>query len=169
MAYPHAATAARAFEEALQELDLPEDAPDTADPAVLGRRAALLAVAETLWGQYLGPLFEVEQVKILLKVTSRQAVSDLARRGRLLALDTSDGRKLYPAFQFSTSGRPYSEVQKILKIFTGAVQSPYTIASWFTTPQDLLEGEKPAHWMRSRREPELLFEAARRAAARLGQ
>lgn len=163
------AAAARAFEETLQELRLPEDSPELRDPKTLGRRAALMAATELAWKGHLGPLFEMEQAKVVLGVGSRQAVSDLARRGRLLALDGSGGRKLYPAFQFGRGGRPFPEIQHVLRTFAGSVETPYTIASWFVTPQDVLDGETPVAWMRSRREPELLFEAARRAAARLAQ
>jgi hypothetical protein len=162
-----ARAAAKAFEEALKEFSLPEDAPELKNPEALGRRAALLAVAEASWGQVLGPLLDVEQAQILLNVKSRQAVSDLAKRGRLLALGGTGGRKLYPAFQFGPSGRPHPEVAKVLSIFDGVVETPYTIASWFVSPQDLLEGENPAAWLRSRRDPEMVFEAARRAADKL--
>ncbi len=165
----HAAIAARAFEKTLEELERQDDAPDFGDPAALGRRAALLAASEAVWGRHLGPLFDMDQTRTLLNVGSRQAVSDLARRGRLLALEASGGRKLYPAFQFGPGGRPYAEVPRVLEIFAGAVESPYTIASWFVSPQDLLEGETPTAWLRSRREPEPLFEAARRVAARLAR
>lgn len=162
-----AAAAARAFEQALEELEQQENAPVLGDPVALGRRAALLATAEAVWGRQLGPLLDVEQVKAVLAVGSRQAVSDLARRGRLLALDATGGRKLYPAFQFGLDGRPYPELAQLLAGFRDAVETPYTVASWLVSPQDLLEGETPAAWMRSRRDPERLLEAGRRAAAAL--
>ena len=57
------ALAARAFERTLEELESREDALDLGDPAALGRRAALLAAAEAVWGLQLGPLFDVDQVK----------------------------------------------------------------------------------------------------------
>jgi hypothetical protein len=161
------AVAARAFERTLEQLEQQENAPGLGDPAALGRRAALLATAEAVWGRHLGPLFDVEQVKAVLAVGSRQAVSDLAKRGRLLALDASGGRKLYPAFQFGPEGRPCPELARVLAAFEGAVETPYTVASWLVSPQDLLEGETPAAWMRARRDPERLHEAARRAAAAL--
>lgn len=167
MTRAHAAAAAKAFEEALEELALPDDAPDLQDPRALGRRAALLAAAEAFWGKVLDPLFDVEQVQTLLKVGSRQAVSDLAKRERILALDASGGRKLYPGFQFGPNGRPYPEVAQVIQIFAGVVETPYTIASWFVSPQSLLNGETPAAWMRARREPDLLLEAARRSADKL--
>jgi hypothetical protein len=168
MTRAHAAAAAKAFEEALGELQISDDNPELQDPKALGRRAALLAVAEMSWREVLGPLFNVEQTQALLKVGSRQAVSDLAKRGRLLALNGSDGRKLYPAFQFGPTGRPYPEVANVLGIFSGIVETPYTIASWFVSPQDLLEGETPVAWLRSRKgSSEILLEAARRSADKL--
>ena len=161
------AIAARAFERTLEEMERQENALDLGDPAALGRRAALLATAEAVWGRHLGPLFDLEQAKAVLAVGSRQAVFDLAKRGRLLALDAAGGRKLYPAFQFGPDGRPYPELAPVLAAFSGAIETPYTLASWLVSPQDLLEGETPAAWMRSRRDPERLQEAARRAAAAL--
>jgi hypothetical protein len=165
----HASTAARAFERTLEQLERQEGISAFGDPAALGRRAALLAAAEAVWGRQLGPLFDLEQTKAALGVGTRQAVSDLAKRGRLLALDASGGRKLYPSFQFSPSGRPYPEIARVLEIFAGQVETPYTIASWLVSPQDFLRGETPAAWMRSGHEPEPLYESARRAAARLAQ
>jgi len=101
-------------------------------------------------------------------VKSRQAVSDLARRGRLLALEGSGGRKLYPAFQFGPNGRPYPEISKVIEIFTGIVETPYTIASWFVSPQDLLDGEIPAAWLGTGKDSSQLLAAAQRSAGELG-
>ena len=126
--------AAKAFEEALERLHLSEDAPELQNPSELGRRAALLAVAESAWGQVLGPLFDTDQTRTILGVGSRQAVHDLMKRRRLLALDASNGRKLFPAFQFGRGGRPYPEVAEVIDIFSDVVETPYTIASWFVNP-----------------------------------
>lgn len=164
-----AAEAAKAFVETLEGLGLPEDTADFSDPATLGRRAALLVVSEAIWGKYLGPLLETEDVQTLLRVNSRQAVSDLAKRGRLLALNASGGRKVYPAFQFARGGRPFPEMADVMKIFSGAVETPYTIASWMVTSEPLLDGKTPAAWMQDGGDPEPLFEAARRMAWRLDQ
>jgi hypothetical protein len=54
-----------------------------------------------------------------------------------------------------------------LKAFDGAVETPYTIASWLVSPLDLLQNETPAAWMQAGRESAPLFEAARRSAAKL--
>jgi len=162
-----AARAARAFEVTLKTLGSQTSLQDLGDPAALGRRAALLAVIETVPNRHVGLLFDAEQARIVLGVASRQAVSKLARRGRLLALDAAGRRKLYPAFQLGFNGRPYPELARVLAIFDGAVETAYTVAFWLVSPQQLLEGESPAAWMRCRRDPERLLEAARRASAAL--
>jgi hypothetical protein len=102
-------------------------------------------------------------------MSSHREVQDLAERGQLLALKASRGRSLYPAFQFDGDGKPYRELPEILRIFSGVVQTPYTIASWFVSPQDVLDGDTPVAWLRSGRDPEHLFEAARRSAWFLAQ
>jgi hypothetical protein len=159
------ATAAETFERTLQELNVSERA--LGDPEELGRRAALLAAADAVWSKRLGPTLRREQVQEILGVGSRQAVSQLARRRRLLALPTREDRLTFPAFQFSPNGRPYEAMPDILAAFDDAGVSPYTIASWFTTPQRLLGKVTPATWLRRGRDPERIVEAARRSAARL--
>lgn len=161
--------ATKALEETLRELEMPESSPDLADSSAQGRRAALLVASESLWGKYLGPLLGADDVQLLVRARNPEAVGSLTRRGQLLALDVSGGRTVYPAFQFSKTGRPFPELPQVLRIFQGAVESPYTIASWMVTPQPLLDDKTPAAWMQEGGNPELLFEAARRAAWRLAQ
>lgn len=158
------ATAASTFERTLEELRVP--ARELGDPVELGRRAALLATADALWEKHLGPMFDRERVQTLLNVRSRQAVSALTKRGKLLALPAPDGRLRFPAFQFSSQGRPYEAIPTILKAFAPTKLDPYTIASWFVTPKKLLQGTSPAAWLKRGRDPERAIEAARRTAAR---
>ena len=163
------AIAANAFEETLEALDLREGLAELGDLAALGRRAALLAVAGAVWRRQLGPLLEGREVQELLGVGSRQAVSDLAKRGRLLALDAAGGRRLYPAFQFAESGRPHRDLESVLEVFAGVVESTYTTASWLVSPNADLTGETPIERLRSGRGLDELLVAARRAAARLAR
>jgi hypothetical protein len=167
MTRTHAAAAAKAFEETLEEISVPGETPGLQDPQTLGRRAALLVATEAVWGEVLGPLLDAEQVRTLLKVDRREAINDLVKEGRILALEGSGGRTLYPAFLFDSSGCPYPEVAEIIAIFSGVVETPYTIASWFASPQDLLEGETPAAWMQARKNASQLLSAARRSAGEL--
>lgn len=169
MARSFAAVASESFKEALQELGLDRSTEELGGPKELGRRAALTAAAEAAWTNHLGPLLDTKQVQELLGVRSRQAVSDLSSRRRLLALPHSGRRVVYPAFQFAASGRPLEALPSVLTEFVDrrAAASPWTIASWFVTPQSLLGGWTPARWLKARRDPEKVALAARRAASRM--
>jgi len=164
------ATAAESFQGTLRELGLTQVSPEVGDPAKLGRRAALVAAAETVWRKHLGPFFDAKQVQELLGVGTRQAVNDLRARRRLLGLPKGGGRVVYPAFQFGDSGRPFDALPEVLDAFEARAQvNPWTIASWFVTPQALLERMTPAEWLAKREDPDLVVRAARRSAARLGR
>jgi hypothetical protein len=160
--------AAKAFRETLESLDLPESDPVLEDPGRLGRDAAMAAAAGAIWRKKIGPTLGTVEVQEKIGVRTRQAVSDLVKRRRVLALETDLAGLRYPVFQFSPQGRPYPQVPEILEIFHEADLDSYTIASWFTTPQKLLRDHTPAAWLRSNRDPELVVEAARRVADRVG-
>jgi hypothetical protein len=163
------AAAGRAFGKALDELGL-NGKEEGFDAAELGRRGALLAASDLIWRDRLGRLLSRDEVQELLGLQSRQAVHDLVKRGRLLALATQNGRPVYPAFQFDLEeGRIHSALSPAVQHFTQAAVDPYTAASWFCEPQALLEGLTPAAWMRERRADRPLIEAARRSAAPLAR
>jgi hypothetical protein len=131
----------------------------------LGERAALMAVAGQLWRHHLGPLLTAGDLQ-KMGGRSRQAVHDMVQRRRLLALPTGGRQLLFPAFQLDPVGRPHPLVPKVLAIF-GDSLSPYSIASWFRTPQPLLEGRSPAQCMASDEDTGLVEEAAKRTASKL--
>ncbi len=137
--------------------------PSLQDPGDLGRRAASLAVSEAAWRKVLGPLLETGQIQRLL---SPRDVSDLTRKGCLLVLPGFGGRNLYPAFQLGPDG-PYPEIAKILAIFSDVIETPYTVASWLVSPQDLLNGETPVAWLRAGKDSSLILAAAQRSPASL--
>jgi len=124
------AEAAKTFEQTLGELGITGDEREV-DPSALGRRAALLAASDLVWHKHLGPLYSSKQVRDVMGRGTRQSVSELAKRGRLLALPEADGRLAFPAFQFTRTGERLPGLERILKVFAGAVETPYTIASWF--------------------------------------
>lgn len=158
--------AAAAFEEALAELGVDEHDPEVGGARALGRRAALLAVAGTVWRRHLGPLLNTSQVADLLGVGTRQAVNDRVRRRRILAFPTGERDLAYPAFQFDDRGAPYPALAPVLEAFATARLSPLTTSSWFVTPQAQLDGDTPAGWLAEGGDSELLVVAARRSAAR---
>jgi hypothetical protein len=170
MARSFVATAAESFQGTLRELGLTRFSPEIGDPAKLGRRAALVAAAEAVWTTHLGPLLDARHVQELLGVGTRQAVNDLRVRRRLLGLPKEGGRVVYPAFQFGQSGRPFDALPRILETFEARADvDPWTVGSWFVTPQAHLGRVTPAEWLAKREDPGPLFESARRSAARLAR
>jgi hypothetical protein len=163
------AAAAQSFEETLVALGLGEGETELDDPAALGRRAALLAASDVLWERHLGPLLSTKQVRELMGIGSRQAISERVKRRRLLAVPGRDGNPVFPAFQFTGAGRPLPALGAILDIFRDAAASPYTVSSWFVTPEPLLDEEAPAAWLREAGAPDLALEAATRYGERLRQ
>src|SRR5205814_2084320 len=157
--------AGAAFEETLAELGVDELDPEIGDARALGRRAALLAVAGTVWRRHLGPMLTTKQVAELLGVGSRQAVNDRVRRHRILALPTGGHDLAYPAFQFNEQGQPYPALALVLEVFAAARLAPHTIASWFVTPQASLDRVTPAQWLAAGRDGPRLVAAAHRSAA----
>lgn len=163
-----AARAAEAFARTLDDLRTQEHAADIGDPTEFGRRAALLALADTVWERQIGPLLDGRGVQRLLGVGTRQALADLVRRRRLLALDTRSRGRRYPTFQFAGSGRPYPVVPEVIGALSGAGLDAHTIAAWFTSPQRALGGRTPAGWLGTGGDPLSVAQAAKRTAARVG-
>jgi hypothetical protein len=161
------AEAVESFERTLADLGVGAEGDELADPAELGRRAALLAAGEFVWRRHLGALLSTKQVRDLMRIGSRQAISERVKRRRLLAVPASDGRPQFPAFQFTQAGRPLPGLHLILEQFAGAVATPFTTASWFVTPEPLLEEKTPAEWLRTGGSPDLAVEAASRYVKRL--
>jgi hypothetical protein len=161
------ATATASFRRTLNQLGLDSEEQALDDPTLFGRRAALLAAAETLWARHLGDLLSLQDVQALLGVTTRQAVHDLVQRGRLLGLPMRNGRVVYPRCQFGPSGRPYPALAGVLAAFRAVEANPWTIASWLTTEQAELEGLTPVDWLGRDDDAARLIEVARHSAAPL--
>src|SRR4029450_2238336 len=128
------AEAAKTFEQTLGELGITGREREV-DPSVLGRRAALLAASDVVWHKHLGPMYSSKQGREVMGRGTRQSVSELAKRGRLLALPEEDGRLAFPAFQFGRTGKRVPALGGRPEIFGGAVETPYTVASWVVTPE----------------------------------
>jgi hypothetical protein len=162
-----AAEAAESFAQTLAELGVGEGDSAVEDPAALGRRAALLAASDVLWERHLGPMYSTRQVRELMHIGSRQAISERVKRRRLLSVPGPDINPAFPAFQFTPGGRTLPGLGAILDAFGDAASSPYTIASWFVTPDPQLEGKAPAAWLREGGASERAVRAAERYAERL--
>ena len=119
-------------------------------PQIAGTIAELLATLPRVtgsWAASVGPVYRTEQVRALLGGVSRQALADRARRRTMLALRTSDGHTVYPAWQFS--GRTVLPgCPEVLQCFApdghGELVDPWTLASWLRTPLEPGEGRSVA-------------------------
>jgi hypothetical protein len=160
------AEAVESFEQTLAELGVGEGDAEVEDPAALGRRAALMAASDVLWERHIGPLYSTRQVRELMGIGSRQAISERVKRRRLLSVPGADGNPRFPAFQFA-GRRPLPGLGQILDAFRDAAESPYTVASWFVTPDPLLDDRPPAVWLRESGAPDRAAQAASRYAERL--
>ena len=128
-----------------------------------------VALPHPEWRRHLGPVLSRQQVVEALGVAGGTGVDELVERGQLLGLPTLGQELIFPAFQFGDDGQLIPGLPAILAAFDGVVISPYTIASWFVTPQIALGRRTPVTWLRRGKDPEQVKEAARRSAARLGQ
>jgi len=113
------------------------------------------------WTEQLGPVYRQGDVARLLGKT-RQAVS--ADSG-LLRLAMRNGDIGYPVFQFDGRSQ-LSGIREIVRAFEPVVTSPWTTASWLTSPAPELDDRTPLAALRAGdREPALAL--ARQVAAAL--
>lgn len=113
------------------------------------------------WAEQLGPVYRQGDVARLLDKT-RQAVS--ADSG-LLRLTLRNGDIGYPVFQFD-GRRMLPGVREVVRLLEPVVASPWTIASWLTSPAGELDGRAPIEVLRDGR-IDAVIELARQTAATL--
>ena len=155
--------ASEAFGAALAELVGPR--PLRIDPARTGRRAALRAIAGTVWTDEVGPFYDTDGVTTLLGGVSKQAVNDRVRRHRLLALRTGSGRLVYPAAQFD-GHRVVDGLGAVLDVLVPDDAEAWMVASWLSTSDPALDDRSPLDALRSGERNAVLV-AARQLAATL--
>ncbi len=112
------------------------------------------------WIEQLGPAYRQADVARLLG-KSKQAVS---ADERLLRLELRAGTVGYPVFQFD-GRRLLPGLGDIVRILSPVVETPWTIASWLTSPQPALDGERPVDVLRGGGVVDVAAEARRFAAA----
>ena len=114
------------------------------------------------WVNQIGPAYTRDAVADLLGTTA-QAV---ARRQGLLELEQSNGHIVYPVFQFK--GRTLlAGVAVVVSILGDVVQTPWTTASFLTSPQTDLGGRTPIEALRDSDIDDVVL-IAHRAANALG-
>lgn len=148
-----------AFRQQLEDVWPEQASLDDGTADELGRLAARDVVGKYLWLSATGELCDSSQAAARLGVRSRQAVQARYRRGTLLGVEQG-GRIAFPAWQFSPSGQPYAALARVIQAFrVEGISDPWVVISWFSTPQDELDGSTPLDWMRQGR-PELALERA---------
>ena len=115
----------------------------TDDAELLVRAVTARVLNAAVWETELGPVYDTDGVAQILggdqAPVSRQAVS----KRKLLALRTGSGKVVYPAFQFDEDGSVVSGVADVVKTLEPTQLSPWTLASWFTSPEPDLDGQTP--------------------------
>ncbi|MCB1257974.1 MAG: DUF2384 domain-containing protein [Microthrixaceae bacterium] len=114
------------------------------------------------WIEQLGPALTGTAVARMLGV-SPQAVS--SNRG-LLRLRMRSGRVGYPVFQFRNRHQ-IEGLGGVVRELGSVVASPWTTASWLTSPNAELGGDTPVDALREGNRTELVMASARRFAQAL--
>jgi len=116
-------------------------------------------IANRAWVEQVGYSLTQSDVAELLR-RSEQAIS---KDRRLLRLIRSDGRPVYPVFQFD-GRRKTPGVADVVRALSGALQ-PAAIAAWLTGENAALDGQRPIDALHVGDEQPVLV-VARRLAAR---
>ena len=116
------------------------------------------------WAKQIGPVYDTAGVAAMFG-SSKAAVSDRVQRGTLIGALTSNGRMVYPVFQFE--GREvHPGIKNVLGAFKRSGLDGWAIASWFTVPAEGLGGQTPAQWIRNGQDVAVARELALETVAR---
>lgn len=113
----------------------------------------------------LGPFYDTEGARQHLDGMSKQAVAKRRAVGAVLAMQTSDGRWLYPTWQFSPSGGVRQQLAPVLREFAGV--DGWTAGTWLMNPHPVLEGDTPREFLAAEGSPQRVVELARHDVAAL--
>ncbi|WP_104106430.1 hypothetical protein [Nocardioides sp. 616] len=141
-------------------------------PRELTRRMLAVAPAPapaSKMAEQVGPEFyDTAGVRVVLaqpgaNPISKQAVEHRRRRGTVLALRTSDGRWIYPTWQFRDH-EVMPGLADVLAVFAGG--SSWSVGTWLTTPSEDLDGCTAIQWLNDGRDRDQLLNLARHTARR---
>lgn len=112
------------------------------------------------WAEQIGLVYRQTDVAALLG-KSKQAVSE---DRKLLRLTMRSGAVGYPAFQFD-GRRQVPGVGLVTSLLGQVAETPWTIASWLTSPQLTFDGHTPIDRLRAGEVDAVVTEAKRFAGA----
>lgn len=110
-----------------------------------------------------GPVYTSGGVQSLLHI-SRQQLADRRHRGTIVTARTTDGRWVYPAYQF-LDGALRSDVREVLDTLRASgTPDPWTVTLWFPTARAELGGVSPLKLLDAGHLDDVLAHAAGTAA-----
>lgn len=113
-----------------------------------------------------GPFYDTASLTKWLGVT-KQALDNRVKKHTLLMCRTSDGKRVYPAWQFDNHGDVHPGIQEVIRAFSEiGLDDGWTIARWLNLPNPDL-GDQAASELLAGGVTEPVVRAARRDADRL--
>src|SRR5215471_1351983 len=108
-----------------------------------------------------GGAYDLDQVRMLLRGVSRQAIDKRLQEGRLLAVPGPSNHRSFPTLQFNADGTVVEGLKSVREALL--TDNPWTILNFLAQPDDRLDGRKPIDLLREGN-VDLVVEAARRMA-----
>lgn len=126
----------------LADLLTPDDIPTPAVLLQARRNAAWRAWVARTYGLLSG----AEVAELLGSTATNRAsiASRLAAEDKIFSVPHKGARALYPAFQFTTDGEIVAVIAEVLSTLAPLGYHPWELLSWFTSGNDLLDGDSPA-------------------------
>jgi hypothetical protein len=106
-----------------------------------------------------GGAYDLEQVRVLMRGVSRQAIDKRVQEGSLLAVPGPSNRRSYPTLQFNRDGTVVDGLRAVCEALP--TTNPWTIVNFLAQPDDRLHGQKPIDVLKEGK-VDLVVEAARR-------
>jgi hypothetical protein len=106
-----------------------------------------------------GGAYDLEQVRVLMRGVSRQAIDKRVQEGSLLAVPGPSNRRSYPTLQFNQDGTVVDGLRAVCEALP--TTNPWTIVNFLAQPDDRLNGRKPIDVLKQGNVG-LVVEAARR-------
>jgi hypothetical protein len=108
-----------------------------------------------------GGAYDLEEVRMLLRGISRQAVDKRVQEGSLLAIPGPSNHRSFPTLQFNTDGTVIEGLKSVREALP--TDNPWTVLNFLAEPDDRLNGRKPIDLLKEGN-VELVVQAARRMA-----
>ncbi|MFS0884991.1 hypothetical protein [Aeromicrobium sp. 179-A 4D2 NHS] len=139
---------------------------DTGTPEDLAERALSTLPKHSRLAEDTGPFYDTPSLKKWLDV-SRQRLDNRVKEGTLLMCLTSDGKRVYPAWQFNHKGVVIPGIAEVIKTFRDVGLEPgWAVAKWLNVPNPDL-GDEKASSLLAEGNVDAVLTAARRDAERM--